>query len=91
MKDDAVFRIDTQPSPIVGEHSGGGNGEQDNPMPDVTRSAAALATSESGQDLLEYALIAAFVVLVALLSFSTFANSVTGDVSNDFNTLGGYL
>lgn len=47
----------------------------------------ALLREESGQDLIEYALIAAFIALGALLSMGSLANTV----SNEFNAIGSSL
>lgn len=38
---------------------------------------------ESGQDLIEYALIAAFIALIAISALGTLGN----DIANEFNTI----
>lgn len=47
----------------------------------------ALVRDESGQDLIEYALIAAIVALGAILSMGSLANQI----SNAFNSIGNSL
>jgi Flp pilus assembly pilin Flp len=69
----------------------GGDGEAGSRMRCLTRSAAAFAMSEDGQDLVEYGLLAALIALVGLASFTTFSGSVTTKIVNEFNTLGNYL
>lgn len=48
-----------------------------------------LLYDESGQDLIEYALIAAFIVLTALAAMQTFGRTIIGNLyntlTNDFN------
>jgi pilus assembly protein Flp/PilA len=46
-----------------------------------------LATEDSGQDLIEYALVAALVGLVAVASITALKNSI----SNTFNSIGTQL
>ncbi len=48
---------------------------------------AALIRDESGQDLIEYALIAALIALGAILSMGSLANQI----SNAFNSVGNSL
>jgi Flp pilus assembly pilin Flp len=54
-------------------------------------SIAAFVRSEDGQDLIEYALVAALLALGCVLTFSKFAGGVNGYVSNEFNTLESYM
>jgi pilus assembly protein Flp/PilA len=44
-------------------------------------------TDESGQDLIEYALIAALIALAAITGMKTLSNKI----SNEFNTVGNSL
>lgn len=44
-------------------------------------------SEESGQDLIEYALIAAFIALAAIAAMSSLGNSI----SNEFNNIGNSL
>jgi pilus assembly protein Flp/PilA len=46
-----------------------------------------LLTDDSGQDLIEYALIAALIALAAIVSMRSLANKI----SNEFNTVGNSL
>lgn len=47
------------------------------------RLGKSLLADESGQDLIEYALIAAFIALSAILSLKSLGNKI----SNEFNTI----
>lgn len=47
----------------------------------------ALFTEESGQDLIEYALIAALIALGAIVAMGSLSNSI----ANEFNTIGSSL
>jgi pilus assembly protein Flp/PilA len=47
----------------------------------------ALANEESGQDLIEYALIAALIALGAIVAMGGLSN----EVSNEFNSIGNSL
>jgi pilus assembly protein Flp/PilA len=49
--------------------------------------ARSLASDESGQDLIEYALIAALIALSAILAMKGLANKI----SNEFNVVGNSL
>ncbi len=46
-----------------------------------------LLNDESGQDLIEYALIAALIALGAIVAM----NSLSGKIGNEFNTIGNTL
>jgi pilus assembly protein Flp/PilA len=46
-----------------------------------------LMNDESGQDLIEYALIAALIALGAIVAMG----SLSGKISNEFNTIGNSL
>lgn len=47
----------------------------------------ALKNDESGQDLIEYALIAALIALGAIAAM----NTLSTDIANEFNTIGNSL
>jgi Flp pilus assembly pilin Flp len=59
----------------------------DNRMRCSSRPVAAFAKSEDGQDLIEYALILAFLALSVVASMSSF----TSQVGSEFNRLGSYM
>jgi pilus assembly protein Flp/PilA len=52
-----------------------------------TRLAQSLMVDESGQDLIEYALIAALIALGAIVAMKSLSNKI----SNEFNTIGSSL
>jgi pilus assembly protein Flp/PilA len=56
-------------------------------MPNLNRRLKSLLTDDSGQDLIEYALIAALVALGAILAMRGLSNKI----SNEFNTIGSSL
>jgi pilus assembly protein Flp/PilA len=53
----------------------------------ITRLAQSLLVDESGQDLIEYALIAALIALGAIVAMKSLSNKI----SNEFNTIGSTL
>jgi pilus assembly protein Flp/PilA len=53
----------------------------------VTRLAQSLFADESGQDLIEYALVAALIALGAIVAMKSLSNKI----SNEFNTVGNSL
>jgi len=60
---------------------------KDKNMTDVKRRLKSLLTDDSGQDLIEYALIAALIALGAILAMRGLSNKI----SNEFNTIGSSL
>jgi pilus assembly protein Flp/PilA len=53
----------------------------------VTRLAQSLLVNESGQDLIEYALIAALIAVSAIVAMKSLSNKI----SNEFNSVGNSL
>jgi pilus assembly protein Flp/PilA len=60
---------------------------KDKNMPNLNRRLKRLLTDDSGQDLIEYALIAALIALGAILAMRGLSNKI----SNEFNTIGSSL
>jgi pilus assembly protein Flp/PilA len=56
-------------------------------MAGLQRRLKSLLTDDSGQDLVEYALIAALIALAAIASMRSLSNKI----SNEFNTIGSTL
>jgi pilus assembly protein Flp/PilA len=60
---------------------------KDKNMTDFKRRLKSLLTDDSGQDLIEYALIAALIALGAIVAMKSLSNKI----SNEFNTIGSSL
>ena len=56
-------------------------------MSSLSQRLKSLLTDESGQDLIEYALIAALIALGAIVAMQ----SLSGKIANEFNTVGNSL
>jgi pilus assembly protein Flp/PilA len=56
-------------------------------MTDLKRRLKSLLTDDSGQDLIEYALIAALIALAAIAAM----RSLSTKISTEFNTIGSSL
>jgi pilus assembly protein Flp/PilA len=63
------------------------NLHKESEMNRTTRMFTALMSEESGQDLIEYALIAALIALGAIVAMGSLSNSI----SSEFNSIGNSL
>lgn len=64
-----------------------GNRDERQRMNNAWQTAKTLLNEDSGQDLIEYALIAALIALAAIAAMRGLANKI----SNEFNTVGNSL